>query len=288
MFALDPRVRITLWSSLVGASVAFLARYGADQTVVQRYFTARSLRDAQIGFHLNWLSAVAALLLLGVLGYAMHAHAVAAGLTLGTAGPVAFLAAFVRSLPAGLPGLIVAGLFAATMSSLSSGINACGAAYIADFQRRWTGVADTPGERLASRLAVLATGLAATVTALYIGRLGTVFEIANRIINGLGTPLLALFLLGMFTRRASSRGVFVGGLLGILCSAWVSFAVTGLALHYYAVANLLATLVPCYGLSLVANRTGGAPSAGQLEWTWTARRRGALAVAGGGAGCTGR
>jgi SSS family transporter len=272
MLSFDPSVRITLWSCWLGTLVAFLARYGTDQTVVQRYFTARSLRHAQIGFHLNYASALLALLLLGVLGFAIHAHELRTG-SAAAAPPLVSFAAFVRSLPPGIPGLIVAGLFAATMSSLSSGINACAAAFTTDFYRPWTGEADGPGEFLYSRLAVLAIGAAASVGAVYIGRLGSIFEIANRIINGLGTPLLALFLLGMFSRRANAGGMLVGGLLGILGSAYVSFAVQDLALHYYPVLNLVITLVPCYLFSLAENRLTGPPTAGQLAWTWAARRR---------------
>lgn len=47
------------------------------------------------------------------------------------------LAAMIRSFPPGVTGLVVAGLLAATMSSIDSGINACSAAYVTDFHRRW-------------------------------------------------------------------------------------------------------------------------------------------------------
>lgn len=272
MLSLDPRVRITLWSALLGTFVAFIARYGCDQVVVQRYFTARSLRDAQLGFHASYLAALVALVALALFGYAIHAHVATTGPAAGTGSrAMAGFAAFVRSLPAGLTGLIVAGLFAATMSSLDAGINSSAAAWLTDFHRRWWPTAPAHEVRQ-GRLASLFFGAASTLGALEIGRLGSIFEIANRVINGLGSPLLAIFLLALFSRRANSTGVLIGGLFGAAASVWVSFAGEELALHYYAVLNLGVTLVPAYLFSLIENHLTAPPSPGQLAWTWAGRR----------------
>ena len=274
IFSFDPHIRITLWSCWLGTLVAFLSRYGADQVVVQRYFTAGSLRHALKGFHLSYLSAVVALLALGLLGFAIHAHAAGTDLPVkGSAPPILFFADFVSSLPRGGTGLLVAGLFAAAMSSLDSGINSCSAVAITDFYRRWGGGVENARELFYGRLATLAFGAVATGAALQIGRLGSIFEIANRIINGLGSPLLALFFLGMFSRRANSRGTLAGGLLGAVCSTYVSFAVQDLALHYYAVLNLGITLLLGYAFSLIENLLASEPLPRQLAWVWKSHQR---------------
>jgi len=273
ILSFDPHVRISLWSCWLGTFVAFLARYGADQVVLQRYFTARSLQQAQKGFRLNYLSAIFALLALALLGFALHAHALRADLpTKGTVPPIFFFADFIRSLPAGVTGLIVAGLFAATMSSLDSGVNSCSAALITDFYQRFSSSATPDREIHLSRLSTLLFGITATLAATQVGHLGSIFVIANRFINGLGSPLLAIFLLGMFSRRANARGVFLGGLLGAVASAWISFGVRDLALHYYAVVNLIVALALCYLFSLIENHFTAPPNHHQLAWTWSARR----------------
>ena len=64
--------------------------------------------------------------------------------------------------------------------------------------------------------------------------------------NGLGSPLLCLMLLGMFSKRTNSAGVFYGGIIGLFLSLAISFWLKPLALQYYAVANLLACLAACY------------------------------------------
>jgi SSS family transporter len=273
IFSLDPRVRITLWSAWIGTFVAFMSRYGVDQVVVQRYFTARSLRTAQIAFHLNYAAAILALLTLALLGFAMYAHAIAAGASvIDPDQPMLWFTSLIRSLPEGATGLVVVGLTAATMSSMDSGINSCCAAFVTDFYRRFYPDRrfHTPGFN--RRMSVL-FGLIATLAAMSVGQLGTIFEIANKIINGFGSPLLAIFLLGMFSTAASSRGMLIGGILGAAWSAGVSFGVKGMALHYYAVVNFAGTWLLCYGISRIdIHFFGSRPSPDQLRWTWAALR----------------
>ena len=282
----SPAVRISIWSALIGTSVAFLARYGADQVMVQRYLTARSLRDARLGFHLNYAAALLTLTLLALLGFAIRAHAAQAGL-LGASGvkPIGYFAAFVLAMPRGVTGLIVAGLFAATMSSVDSGVNSCSAAFVNDFQMKrpaLDGPQEPQGEKrrlLEGRLMTVAFGLAAVGAAFYVGRLGTIFEIANKIINSLGSPLLALLLLGMFSRRSNAPGMLIGGAVGAAWSVAAPLLIKNLSLHYYAVVNLLVTLGACYACSLLATSLGHRPPDESAKWTWwrwrlTPRREG--------------
>lgn len=286
----DPRIRMTLWSGLIGVFVAFLSRYGADQVVMQRYFSARSLRMAKRGLWLNAAVSILALTLLACFGLAVYAHAVRTGsLPQGAWDTVSALqrkgiamrqlAAMIRSFPPGITGLVVAGLLAATMSSIDSGINACSAAYVSDLHphisRRKRGVPQD-GLRL-DRALTLGIGLVATLLALawipLSGRIGSLFMIVNKLINGVGSPLLALILLGMFSRRANAPGMFYGGIIGIVASITISLCVRPLALQYYAALNLLVSVAPCALLSLLASRCGYVPAAGSEQWTWAAWRQ---------------
>jgi len=253
IFSLDPRIRMTFWSVLIGTFTAFLARYGADQKVVQRYFAAKSLDDAKRGFVLNIAFAIFALLCLGLLGLGANAWAAAAGILPAKGEPAALLGRFVASLPPGACGLLVAGLIASTMSSVNAGVHSCYTAIRTDFLNRRP--ASTAGDDTldihSDRVLTLSVGALATFLACFVGNLGTIFEIANKVINGLGSPLLALVLLGLFRRGLTSTGMLVGGIAGILASVAISGWVSHLALHYYAVANLLVTVALCYGFSLV-------------------------------------
>ena len=288
--SLDPRLRMTLWSGLIGVFVAFLSRYGADQVVMQRYFSARDLRTAQRGLWLNAAVSIVSLSLLAVLGLAVYAVAAGSGaLPAGrwqglsslqrTGVAMKQLAAVIRSFPAGVTGLVVAGLLAATMSSIDSGINACSAAYVTDFHKRFARGASSPGRaglRLDKGL-TLCFGVASTLLALalipLVGQGNTLFMIVNKLINGLGSPLLALILLGMFSRAVNAPGMFWGGLVGLGASLAVSLFVHPLALQYYAALNLLVSVAPCLLFSCVARWRGHVPPEGAGRWTWAAWRK---------------
>ena len=272
MFSLDPRIRITLWSCWIGTLTVFMTRYGVDQVIVQHYFTARSLQHAQRAFHWNYACAISALLLLVLMGFGIYAYASSSGLLdSSVVRPEYYFSRFIQSLPAGITGLIVAGLFAATMSSMDAGLHACGTALTTDFINRFA----SPSSELTifqHRCMTFMLGLTVILMAMTMDRLGSIFEIANKIVNGFGSPLLAITLLGMFSRRATSRGMLIGGVLGAVWSATVSFTVTHLALHYYAVVNFIGTLACCVLFSLLDHWITGEPTSRQLAWTWRARR----------------
>lgn len=263
-FSLDPRIRITLWSGLIGTAVTFMARYGADQVVMQRYLTAKSLKAAQKGIWLNAVASTVSLSLLVLFGMAIYANACRLGafaadngLSLPAAQRQAMalkqLSQLIHSFPPGVAGLILAGLLAATMSSIDSGINACTAAYVTDFQKRfnWKKI---PSQVLSLVIGVVSTSLALLLIPA-IGKSNSVFAIVNKLVNGLGSPLLCLMLLGMFSKKTNSSGVFVGGIIGLFASLAISFWLKPLALQYYAVANLLVCLAVCYVFSFCCKIT---------------------------------
>ena len=241
--SLNPSLRMTFWSVTIGTMAAFMTRYGADQVVMQRYFAAKDLKQAQRGLWLNAFASLLALSLLSLLGLAIYLQAVKAGvIAAGAPCPRGLalrqLVALCRKFPPGFSGLLVAGILAATMSSVDSGINSCSAALATDFRCRWD-----------SRLLAMAIGLGITALGLLLlpplNQSQSLFAIINRLVNGLGSPLLAIVALGMFSRRTTARGVFLGGLLGLLCSLVLTSIINALALHYYAVLNLLVTLGFC-------------------------------------------
>lgn len=273
-FSFDPRIRITFWSGLLGTFVMFLSRYGADQMVVQRYFSARDLRSARRGLWLNGIVSVISLGLLVVFGLAVYAHAVRNGAVPGPdAKPGAFLRAtalMIHGFPAGMAGLIAAGLLAATMSSVDSGLNSCCAAYLTDFHSRFF------RKRISVSRLTFAAGLTVTLLALVLipatARYHSLFEVINKFINALGSPLLAMMLLAMFSRRTTASGMLWGGSLGFLGSLVISFTVHTLALHYYSAVNLMLTLALC---SVFSRFAGTEPTGENLRWRWNNERNGA-------------
>ena len=137
---------------------------------------------------------------------------------------------FVRlKFPAGVVGLLVAALMAATMSSVDSGIHSITTALIVDFRDRlvpaWRPKTEA-GEMLVARVMVVVIGAIAIVLACFVGQLGDVFAVAKKTVGAFAAPLLAVFVLGLFVRRATAAGVLLGTFAGAVVTLWFTFAET--------------------------------------------------------------
>lgn len=143
-----------------------------------------------------------------------------------------------NQLPIGIAGLILAALFAASMSSMDSGLNSICTLLIMDFHRRlgWGRA------RLARRLnkpeselteadelklgrpLVLIIGVAATLFSLVVSQIDDIFSIMIAVVNTFGGPLMAIFLLGMFTRRTTARAAVTSLIVGTIFTLWIMLA----------------------------------------------------------------
>jgi sodium-coupled monocarboxylate transporter 8/12 len=118
-----------------------------------------------------------------------------------------------------LGGVLIAAIYAASMSTISAGLNSLASATVVDFQQRHskspagTDAAQVVGARwITVACGILVMGLAFAVSAMP----GNLVESVNTIIGLIGGPLLGLFFLGMFSERATTRGALLGCLAGFV------------------------------------------------------------------------
>ena len=138
-----------------------------------------------------------------------------------------------QMLPPGISGLVIAGIFAASMSSLDSGMHSAATAYVTDFHRRiWKKLTEGSALRLA-RLTTVVFGLLGTGFAFILVQVKElpIFDawvvLINLIVGGYG----GAFLLGVFTRKATGWGTFIGIFFGALVPYLV---MTYTHIHFYA------------------------------------------------------
>lgn len=244
-FSFDTRVPITLPSALIGASIAFFARYGADQMIIQRYKAAPTLKAAQKVLTLNTVIIVGTLLLLIPFGFAIQQFAIEKGLHPSKKQPLVYIVSFIRAQPTPSLVLLILALFSATMSSIDSGINTIAATVSEDLFKRPIGRKKTISALIgivAILLGLLCIPLMASDKSL--------FTLINKSINAFGSPLLVLLLLGMFHKNIAESALFWGGLLGGLLSLLTVYYVKDISVHYYAAINALVTVISIYGVTL--------------------------------------
>ena len=265
---------ITTPAVLIGGTFLVLISYGVDQVVIQRYLTASSIDQVKRG--MVFQVCVAPLVLaslagigLAVFGFYRHfPERIPAGLE-----PDKWFPHFiVQELPVGVSGLVIAGLFAATMSSISSGVNSLTAACVIDFYRRFrsSGANVMSGETLGvetdrrevriSRILTVVWGAAATLLAFVVGQIGVIAIISKTLSGFFGGVLLGVFLLGILTPRANAHGTLLGGLLGFatICAAGLA---TPVNFFWYAPIGCATTFVAGWVLS----RFFAAPSSKSVD-----------------------
>ncbi|MBI2435177.1 MAG: hypothetical protein HYV26_20150 [Candidatus Hydrogenedentes bacterium] len=230
----------TALAIIVSFTVGKLGNYGADQLMIQRYLSARSESAARRGFLFNCVLFAVFFTLMTAAGLALAVFSAQASFPTGLKADAVFPHYVAHHAPRGLAGLMMAGLIAAALSSFDSGIHACATALATDFGMRNAEAGRTVGGEfrgentkprtgssqttLGVRLMTLAFGVLAAVLGCFIGHMGDVFEIALRLVNSFIGPLLALFLLALFTRHATARGVLLGSSLGAAFTALLVLA----------------------------------------------------------------
>lgn len=213
----------TLFAGLLGGAFLSMASHGADQLIVQRLLTARSLRDAQkaiIGSGFVVFAQFTLFLFVGIGLFVLFG-----GKTF--AAPDSIFPTFIlQYMPPGLVGLILAAILAATMSTHSGAINSLAAATTLDIylplsKRK----SDDAATLRFGKLSALAWGVVLTGGALLYKEQGTpVVVVALSIASFTYGALLGGFFLGIYWRRAIQRDAITGMAIAIFVMSFIVFA----------------------------------------------------------------
>lgn len=214
----------TVGSLVFGFLTANLAIYVADQMSLQRYLASGSLSAARRAFAINIIGVMIVIALLALVGVSMAVWYGMATTQTPPAKPDHVFPFFVATeLPVGGPGLILAAILAATMSSMTSGINSLAGTLTLDLVGR-TRLLTTPARRLAfGRAASVVLGVAATGVAGLVGMLGTIFEIAQATTGVFLGPLLACVVLAV-TRLPIRPWSTIAGMIAGTVAGWIVVA----------------------------------------------------------------
>ena len=202
-----------------------LQKYGTDQTIVQRYLTARSDKEAKKAAFIGVLMSVpiwAMFMFIGTLLFAYYHSAGAPLLPEDIKADEVFPYFIANQLPVGVRGLIIAALAAAAISSLDADLNCLSAIAVQDYYARFRPHCTDKDKLRFGKWMVVVAGLAAVgVACLYIswggeGVLGALFSLYAIFSAG----IVGIFLLGLFSRRANKQGLYIGIAAAVLFTAY--------------------------------------------------------------------
>ena len=213
----------TLWVFLFAMAIQWSRRFICDQHMVQRYLLAKTDAEARRGTLLGALLSLPVLVLFNLIGALLFGFYRLAPAEPPAIGDQVLPYFIVHHLPAGLVGLMLAAILAASMSSMSSDLNSLATVLTRDYMHRfWPRLSDSTLLRL-GRLMVSACGL----LAVWLGTLLTPSEstlpIAEKALTVaviLSAGSLGLFSLGFLTRRATRTGAYAGIVACVLFTTW--------------------------------------------------------------------
>jgi len=219
----------TVWVVLAYGLFINLQNFGIDQSYVQRYQTARSddaaRRSVWLGAML-YLPVSAAFFFVGTGLFAFYT-ARPDLLPVGAASrPDSVFPHFIATeLTGGLAGLVIASVFAAAQSTISSSINCSATLLLCDIYIRYVRPQPSERERLfVLRGSSLVVGVAGIGMALAMMRIKSALDAWWQLASIFSGGMLGLFLLGLIGRRARNAEAAAGVTVGVLLILWMTFS----------------------------------------------------------------
>jgi SSS family transporter len=256
-----------IWVVLLGSLFSQAVPYISDQSMIQRYQTTTDVAAAGRALWTNaGIAMINTCLLLGV-GTAMFVYyrqfpSHLAGLPKADAILPFFIA---RELPPGVAGLVVAGIFAAAQSAISTSLNSTSTVIVTDFLQRLGPPRDDAYWLRRARVITAVAGVVAVTLAclLAVTPMESAFDFFQRLLGLTSSGLAGLFILGIFTRRTRTAGA----LTGAVTSALVLYLVqtqTKMHVYLYALTGIGVCVLVGYTVSvLLTALRPPPPAAGQ-------------------------
>jgi len=241
-FSFSLTTAYTFWAGILGGTFLTLASHGTDQLMVQRLLAARDLRDSRRALIASGFLVFAQFLLFLVIGVLLYVFYLRVSPAEIFHNPDRIFPVYmVEHLPAGISGLMVAGVLAAAMSTSSATLNSLAASTVVDFYRPLAAQDQNPARLLQrSRWVTVVWGVILVALAMLARTWGPVLEAGLTIASITYGALLGLFLLGRLVPRATPAGAATGMAAGLAVILYVKFF-TPLAWTWYVLVGSVIT-----------------------------------------------
>ena len=255
--------RVTFWVAILGGGLANnLISYTSDQTVIQRYLTTKDVKSAGRGIWMNGLMSVFISVVFYVIGTGLYTffktHPAELDFTM-TKGDAIFPFFMMSQLPQGLAGLLIAAIFAATMSTISANINSVSTAFSIDFWKRFRPQTDDKEMLRVARWACVVAGFVGVGIAILMAtwNIMSLLDYFNTILGLLTSGLGGLFFMGLFLRRVNGANALIGFIVGEVVVLYLQFFLPESArpsFMLYGAIGMVVSILTGWLLSLVNKR----------------------------------
>lgn len=215
------------WTAVLGGAVFTMASHGTDQLIVQRLLACRNTSDSQkalIGSGFIVMLQFALFLFVGLLLWSYYGGASLGELGL-LRGDEIFPRFIIEGLPPGVTGLILAGIVAAAMSTLSSSLNSLASSSMSDLYERVARTELSPATalRVSRALTLVWGGTFILFANLFRDQTNPVVELGLAVASFTYGGLLGAFLLGVANKRPDERDAMISFILTVVVMTFIIF-----------------------------------------------------------------
>lgn len=248
----------TLWVVLLGGFASNLIQYGSDQTVIQRYLTTKDEASAAKSIRIGaWMALPSTFIFfaLGTLLFVFYKENPVALSPILEKTDTIFPWYIINSLPNGVSGLLIAAIFAASMSSLDSSMNSVATVITTDFIRRLNPLNNENNYLKAARIITVVIGLLGTGLALLMATWGisSLWDQFNTIIGLFAGGLGGIFVLGIFSKHTNGTGAIIGLIASGLGQYFIK-EFTGIHFLLYAFTGMAIAILVGYFISFAIGK----------------------------------
>ncbi|CAI2733455.1 unnamed protein product [Schistosoma spindalis] len=231
-FSIDPFKRHTLWTLIIGGTGLVLSIFGANQTQIQRYMACRDLKTARRAILLNIPLTSVFLAVQLFTGLAIYAYF--AGCDPVMNGSIKrydqILPYIVMILFDGVilvRGIFLSVIFAAALSTVSSGVNSLANVCLEDLIRplyihwRHVDISERTKYRLALFLGILFGALTVSLAFIFTLSSSHILQISFSLFGAIGGPVLTVFTAGIFFPCINAEGGLCALISGVICGLWI-------------------------------------------------------------------
>ena len=245
--------QLVVWVALVSFFFLNLIPYTSDQTIVQRYLTVKNEKEAAKSLWTNGLITLPGTLIFFGLGTTLFIYYLDNPQVINADRPDELLPFYiVQNLPVGIAGVVIAGVFAASMSSLDSSMNSIATAYITDIQKRFNRSSSDAHSLILAKWITVIVGFFGTGSAMFIAatHVDFIFDYFQEVLGMFGGSLAGVFVLAIFVRKANATGAIAGVLGGALVT-WLVKYNTDITVYLYAAVGVISSVLIGYLVSLL-------------------------------------
>jgi SSS family solute:Na+ symporter len=221
----------TFWVVLIYGIFINFQNYGIDQNYVQRYMTTSSVREAKASAIFGSLLYIPVSLVFFYIGTALYSYYTAQPelLPIELRGPESgdkiFPYYIATGFPSGITGLLIASIFAAGMSTISTSLNSTSTIILSDYYKRYLNKdTDEKSSMKVLYLSTFSMGISGIIIAIVLTGVKSVLDAWWSLASVFSGGMLGLFLLGYLSRKARRIDAVAGVIIGVLVIAWMSLS----------------------------------------------------------------